>query len=59
MIKVGAIPLMFSCLKGLSDAAELVEDEEIVLEPVADLSEYGDEDPYGEEVEPPRVLDTP
>jgi hypothetical protein len=52
-ISVGAAPLTFHSPKSLSDAAELMEDEEVVLEPVADFSEFDEDDPDGNDMEPP------
>ena len=51
-ISVGAAPLTFHSPKSLSDAAELMEDEEVVLEPVADFSEFDEEDPESDDMEP-------
>ena len=36
-----------------------MEDEEVVLEPVADFSEFDEEDPDGDDMEPPGGLDAP
>ena len=58
-ISVGAAPLTFHSPKSLSDAAELMEDEEVVLEPVTDFSEFDEEDPDSDDMEPPGGLNAP